>query len=124
MPYFTFAVAVAFFGALGLPTLPGFMGEFFTILGGFQSEILPDWVSMLAMLGIVLSAAYFLWTLQRMFFGTFWANSNQEGKMQDLDFREIVMLYSLSALSIIIGIFPSLIFDISGQTVKAFLNVF
>jgi proton-translocating NADH-quinone oxidoreductase chain M len=124
MPYFTLAVAVAFFGALGLPTLPGFMGEFFTILGGFQSEILPDWVSMLAMLGIVLSAAYFLWTLQRMFFGTFWANSNQEGKMQDLDFREIVMLYSLSALSIIIGIFPSLIFDISGVSVKAFLNGF
>jgi len=124
MPYFTLAVAVAFFGALGLPTLPGFMGEFFTILGGFQSEILPNWVSMLAMLGIVLSAAYFLWTLQRMFFGTFWTNSNQEGKMQDLDFREIVMLYSLSAFSIIIGIFPSLIFDISGVSVKAFLNGF
>jgi NADH-quinone oxidoreductase subunit M len=59
-----------------------------------------------------------------MFFGKFWVNRNMEGNMKDLDFREIIMLYSLSALSIIFGIFPNLIFDISGQTVKAFLNVF
>ena len=57
-------------------------------------------------------------------FGKFWVNRNMEGNMKDLDFREIIMLYSLSALSIIFGIFPNLIFDISGQTVKAFLNVF
>jgi NADH-quinone oxidoreductase subunit M len=124
MPMFTLAVTVAFFGALGLPTLPGFMGEFFTIMGGFQSQILPDWVSMLAMLGIVLSAGYFLWTLQKMFFGTFWANRNQEANLKDLDFREIVMLYSLAAAALIFGIFPSLIFDISGESVKFFLEKF
>lgn len=124
MPLYTMAVTVGFFGALGLPSLPGFIGEFFTIMGGFQSKVLPDWVPMLATLGLVLSAGYFLWTLQKMFFGKFWVNRNQETHMKDLDIREIVMLYGLAALALIFGIFPNLIFDISGETVKLFLEKF
>ena len=124
MPLFTVAVTVAFFGALGLPALPGFIGEFFTLMGGFQSTVLPDWVPMIAMLGLVLSAGYFLWTLQKMFFGKFWANRNQEANMKDLDLREIAMLYSLAAIAIIFGIFPGLIFDISNESVKLFLEKF
>lgn len=124
MPLFTLAVTIAFFGSLGLPALPGFIGEFFTLMGGFQSKVLPDWFSMLAMLGIILSAAYFLWTLQKMFFGTFWANRNQEENLKDLNLREIIMLYSLALLAVIFGIFPNLIFDISGESVKLFLEKF
>lgn len=124
MPLYTLAVTIAFFGALGLPALPGFIGEFFTLMGGFRSKVLPDWVPMLATLGLVLSAGYFLWTLQKMFFGKFWANRNQETYMKDLDIREIVMLYGLAALAIIFGIFPNLVFDLSGETVKLFLQKF
>ncbi|WP_337044532.1 complex I subunit 4 family protein [Emticicia sp. 17c] len=124
MPLFTVAVTIGFFGALGLPSLPGFIGEFFTLMGAFQSKVLPDWVAMIAMLGLVLSAGYFLWTLQRMFFGKFWANRNQEAHLKDLDLREIVLLYGLSVLAIIFGIFPNLIFDISGESVKLFLEKF
>lgn len=124
MPLYTVAVTVGFFGALGLPSLPGFVGEFFTLMGGFQSKVLPDWVPMLATLGLVLSAGYFLWTLQKMFFGKFWVNRNHENHMKDLDIREMVMLYGLAALAVIFGIFPNLIFDISGETVKLFLQKF
>ncbi|RYU94908.1 complex I subunit 4 family protein [Emticicia agri] len=124
MPLYTVAVTIAFFGALGLPSLPGFVGEFFTLMGGFASPVLPDWVPMLATLGLVLSAGYFLWTLQKMFFGKFWTNHNHEHHMKDLDIREMVMLYGLSALAVIFGIFPNLIFDLSGETVKLFLEKF
>ncbi|WP_394995645.1 NuoM family protein [Emticicia sp.] len=124
MPLFTLVVTVAFFGSLGLPALPGFIGEFFTLMGGFQSKVLPDWFSMVAMLGIILSAGYFLWTLQKMFFGTFWANRDQQQNLRDLDFREIIMLYSLAVLAVIFGVFPSLIFDITGESVKLFLEKF
>ncbi|MBA4849118.1 NuoM family protein [Emticicia sp. BO119] len=124
MPLYTMAVTIGFFGALGLPSLPGFVGEFFTLMGGFQSKVLPDWVPMLATLGLVLSAGYFLWTLQKMFFGKFWVNRNHEHHMKDLDIREIAMLYGLAALAVIFGIFPNLIFDISGETVKLFLDKF
>ena len=124
MPLYTIAVAVAFFGSLGLPAFSGFIGEFFTLMGGFQSPVLPMWVSMLAMLGILLSAGYFLWTLQRMFFGKFWVNLHQENNIYDLDGREILMLFSLAALALLFGVFPSLIFDMTDETVKQFLLKF
>ncbi len=121
MPYFTVSVCVAFFGALGLPTLPGFIGEFFTLMGGFQSKVIPDWLVMTATIGIVLSAAYFLWTLQKMFFGEYQVKINDNEILGDLDFREMTMLFSLAALSLLFGIFPNLIFDISNESVKMFL---
>lgn len=124
MPLYTIAVAIAFFGSLGLPAFSGFIGEFFTLMGGFQSPILPFWVSMLAMLGILLSAGYFLWTLQRMFFGKFWVNRGFEAQMLDLDAREMFMLFSLAALALLFGIFPSIIFDITDESVKHFLLKF
>lgn len=124
MPYFTVAVAVAFFGSLGLPALCGFIGEFFTITGAFQSDIIPDYVPMIATLGIILSAGYFLWTLQKMFFGNFWANRQQEENLRDLDLREMTMLYGLGILAILFGIFPATIFDVSVESVKLFLEKF
>ncbi len=124
MPLFTLAVTIGFFGGLGLPGLPGFIGEFFTLMGGFRSKILPDWLPMLATIGLVLSAAYFLWTLQKMFFGKFWVNRNQEPHMKDLDIREMIMLYGLAALALAFGIFPNLIFDVSSESVRIFINKF
>lgn len=124
MPLFTLAVTIGFFGGLGLPSLPGFIGEFFTLMGAFKSRLLPDWLPMLATLGLVLSAAYFLWTLQKMFFGKFWVNRNHEAHMKDLDIREMVMLYSLAALALAFGIFPGLIFNISSESVRIFIDKF
>jgi NADH-quinone oxidoreductase subunit M len=124
MPYFTVAVAIAFFGSLGLPALCGFIGEFFTITGAFQSQHIPDYVPMIATIGIILSAGYFLWTLQKMFFGNFWANRQQEDNLRDLDLREMAMLYGLGVLVILFGIFPAIIFDVSDESVKLFLEKF
>jgi NADH-quinone oxidoreductase subunit M len=72
MPIFTLMVAIAFFGSLGLPSLSGFIGEFFTLFGSFQSSNIPKVIPVLGVLGIVLSAIYLLWTFQKMFFGEFW----------------------------------------------------
>jgi NADH-quinone oxidoreductase subunit M len=124
MPMFTLAVVVAFFASLGMPGFSGFIGEFFTLMGSLQSDILPKWLPILATLGIVLSAGYFLWTLQRMFFGSFWANRYQESNLKDLDLREMALLFSLSILALIFGIFPSLILDTSTEAVKVFLSKF
>jgi NADH-quinone oxidoreductase subunit M len=126
MPYYTVAVTVAFFGALGLPGLSGFIGEFFPLMGAFQTNLFPDWLVIIAAFGIVLSAGYFLWTLQRMFFGEFWINSTitLKGKLEDLSPTELFLLFGLGALSLIYGIFPNLIFDITNQTVSNFLQKF
>ena len=71
MPRYTTLTAIAFFASLGLPGFSGFVGELFTLMGSFQSAWLPGWLTALATTGILLAAAYFLWTLQRMFFGPY-----------------------------------------------------
>lgn len=119
MPYFTILVMVAFFGSLGLPTLPGFIGEFFTVYGGLNSTVLPLWIPMISVVGIVLSAVYFLWTFQKMFFGVYWVNKQFEFRMKDLNLQELVLLAFLAFLSFIIGIFPNLIFDLSSETINS-----
>ena len=123
LPLFTLMTAIAFFASLGLPAFSGFIGEIFTLMGGFNSPLIPRWLAGLATIGLVLGAGYFLWTLQRMFFGKFWVRQYQE-TLQDLTLREKTMLYPLAILALIFGIFPSLIFDVTGQSLAELLKLF
>lgn len=123
LPLFTLMMAIAFFASLGLPAFSGFIGEIFTLMGGFNSPLIPRWLAALASFGLVLSAGYFLWTLQRMFFGKFWVRQYEE-TLQDLTSREKIMLYPLAILTLILGIFPNLIFDVTGQSLAELLKLF
>lgn len=76
MPRYTVFTGIAFFATLGLPGFSGFIGELFTLMGGFSASQIPFWIPALSTLGIVLAAMYCLWTYQRMFFGTFWYTKN------------------------------------------------
>jgi NADH-quinone oxidoreductase subunit M len=124
MPYYGVFVMIAFFASLGLPGFSGFIGELFTILGGFVSTHLPVWIVVLSTFGIVLGAAYFLWTLQRMFLGKYWVKNDAEWspQLQGLNTREWLMLVSLSLIALITGIFPGLVFDPLTETVKELVN--
>ena len=123
LPLFTLMTAIAFFASLGLPAFSGFIGEIFTLMGGFNSPLIPRWLAGLATIGLVLGAGYFLWTLQRMFFGKFWVRQYQE-TLQDLTLREKIMLYPLAILALIFGIFPHLLFDVTGQSLAELLKLF
>ncbi len=134
MPQYATLTAVAFFGSLGLPGFSGFVGELFTLMGSFQSVWLPGWLTAVAMTGILLAAAYFLWTLQRMFFGPFWSrhqvSSSNDGlpagvsALTDLTTREKLLLIPLGALALGLGLFPNLIFNLTGATVGQWLARF
>jgi NADH-quinone oxidoreductase subunit M len=118
MPIFTVMVTIAFFGSMGLPSLSGFIGEFFTLLGAFQAGNVPKWIPIVGVLGILLSAVYLLWTFQKMFFGTFWTLDEYKDKMIDLNRNEIIMLGSLSILTLLYGIFPYILFNITNPTIS------
>ena len=64
MPIYSFLTVIAFFAAIGLPSMSGFISEAFVFLGAFQTNKL--W-TILSTLGIVLGAGYMLWTFQRVF---------------------------------------------------------
>ncbi len=123
MPTYTFFVALFFFAGLGLPGMSGFVGELMVLMGAFASDDLTLWVGMLAIIGIIISAAYFLWTIQRMFFGQYFVReSSWESKMVDLTVREKILFIPLAVFVILLGIFPRLILDYSGETIEFFIQ--
>jgi NADH-quinone oxidoreductase subunit M len=117
MPKYTGYVAVAFFASLGLPGFSAFIGEAFVIIGSFNAASigtgLPRWMALAGSIGILLSAAYLLWTLQRMFFGQIrlkggesWSNA-----LTDLNSREQIILFPTLALALLLGVMPALVFN-------------
>ncbi|NGM63137.1 NADH-quinone oxidoreductase subunit M [Sphingobacterium sp. SGG-5] len=117
MPKYTGYVAIAFFASLGLPGFSAFIGEAFVIIGTFNAESvgtgIPRWMAIAGSLGILLSAVYFLWTLQRMFFGKTRLKGSEEWfkALKDLTVREQVILFPALALALLLGTMPFLVFD-------------
>ncbi|MBD2699498.1 NADH-quinone oxidoreductase subunit M [Spirosoma sp. BT702] len=124
MPQYTTLTTVAFFGSLGLPGFSGFVGELFTLMGSFQSVWLPGWFTVVSTTGILLAAAYFLWTLQRMFFGPYWSRHDIKTSLTDLTSREKLLLIPLGIMALVLGIFPNLVFNVTSATVAQWLVKF
>ncbi|MFY0625887.1 MAG: NADH-quinone oxidoreductase subunit M [Reichenbachiella sp.] len=125
MPRYTVAILISFFAALGLPGLSGFIAEFLVLLGAFDAYASGSGIMLfmpiLGLLGLVLGAAYFLWTLQRMFFGEYGVK-NQSWELPDLTVRELIMVVPLLILTILFGVFPSLLLDLSNETIVGFIE--
>ena len=124
MPLFATLTAVAFFASLGLPGFSGFVGELFTLMGGFRSAWIPDWLAVVSTLGIILAAAYFLWTLQRMFFGPYWSRHQATVSLTDLTAREKLLLIPLAVFALLLGLFPNVVFGLSGASVAEWVARF
>jgi NADH-quinone oxidoreductase subunit M len=127
MPKYTLIVLIAFFASLGLPGLNGFVSEMLVFLGAFNADnsLIPSWVPILAVLGIVFAAVYYLRTFRRMFFGEYAYNGEGEvAPLADLNRREYLMLVPLALAMILLGIFPSLVLDLMSESVSAFSEHF
>ena len=110
MPLYTAFVGFAFMASLGLPGLSGFWGEALTFIGAFPRyrELV-----ILAALGVIVTAAYHLWALQRMFLGKFreeWRMSKYlepfGGKFPEINGREIATMAPLAVLVLVLGFWP------------------
>ncbi len=122
MPYFTIVVVIAFFASLGLPGFSGFIAEFLIFLGAFNAanvnQLLPRWMAIVATLGLILGAAYYLWTLQRMFFGKYFGkDAAWDTLLRDLRPIEYVMFLPLIILTLFLGLFPQFFLDLVNQSV-------
>ena len=102
-----------FLSSMGLPLLNGFVGEFTILQGTFMENRM--WAA-LAVLGVILAAAYLLWLYQRVFFGTVTNPKNE--KLLDLTPREILTFVPLVALALWIGLYPKPFFQILEQPVN------
>lgn len=129
MPKFTGFVMIAFFASLGLPGFSAFIAEAFSLIGAFNSEgtngLLPRWMAMVGAFGILLGAVYLLLTLQRMFFGELrLKNEDWSVKLTDINIREIFALVPLALLALILGVLPSLVFNVINTSVNQFILLF
>lgn len=122
MPVYTGFTALAFFAALGLPGLSGFISEVLVLLGAFRSGVddLFRPLTALASLGIVLGAGYLLWTLQRMFLGPL---NQKYSSLPELSGREMFTLAPLAAIVVLLGIFPMQALNLINATLMQLLTV-
>jgi NADH-quinone oxidoreductase subunit M len=100
MPLMATLFVIVSLALIGLPMLNGFIGEFLILSGSFAGHV--DWVAA-ATLGVILSAAYMLGLVQKVFYG---AESEMVSQQQrpDLGFRENVTLWSMATLMLVMGI--------------------
>jgi NADH-quinone oxidoreductase subunit M len=115
---------IAFFASLGLPGFSAFIAEAFSLTGAFKSALIPNWMAICGSVGILLSAAYFLWTLQRMFFGKELLKGGEAWKqaLTGLNVREKLALFPLALLALVLGVMPSLVFGKINDSVLAFVE--
>jgi len=112
MPKYTGVMTVAFFAALGLPGLSGFVSEAFSFIGAFQ---VFRTVTIISTLGIVLTAGYMLWTLQRVFLGQL---PERWRTLPDISTRELISLVPLAIIVISLGIYPSPMLNMMNASVN------
>jgi NADH-quinone oxidoreductase subunit M len=90
---------------IGLPMLNGFVGEFL-ILSSTFTGVSRGW-AIAAALGVILSAAYMLWLVQRLFYGPESQLATSKPP-HDLRFGQLAVLWPLAVLMLVMGLAPSL----------------
>ena len=118
MPKYFGIVVIAFFAALGLPGLSGFISEALAFLGAFSVKAIRV-LTIISTLGIVLTAAYMLWALQRLFFGTLPEKWNN---LTDLNTKELVTLVPLVIVVIFLGVYPAPILNMMSTSVNQLVD--
>jgi NADH-quinone oxidoreductase subunit M len=103
-------------GSLGLPGMTGFIAELSVLIGTYTASPL---VAGVALVGVVVTAAYMLWVLQRVILGPL---NPKYDKMPDANGREIVSLAPLMALTLLFGVWPKPILDIFNAASQAIVK--
>lgn len=106
MPLITTGLVFAGFGSLGLPALGGFIAEITVFLGAFQKH---EWAVIASIFGVVLSAGYVLWTMQRVVFGP--VKHEWDEVSDQRHWWEHTVVLVLAALTILLGVYPALLMD-------------
>src|SRR6185369_12459289 len=120
MPLYAVALGFFVFASGGLPGLSGFVGEFLVLVGAF--EYAPA-VAAVATFCMILAAGYLLWMFQRVAFGEISEFFKSLGHhLTDMTPTEILTLAPLAALTVVFGLFPSLVLDLVRGSVTATLD--
>jgi len=116
MPWFATFALLFFMANSGLPGTSGFVGEFMVILAAFQANF---WYAFLAGLTLILGAAYSLWLVKRVIFGT--VTNREVSSLQDINKREAFVLGTLAVVILLVGLWPQPLVDLMHTSVNDLL---
>ena len=117
MPAYALIFMLFTMANVGLPGTSGFIGEFLTLIGVFQVN---TWVALVATTGVILSAAYALWLYRRVVLGDLIKESLKS--ISDMTTRERATFAPLVVMTLLLGVYPSLVTDITGPAVEALIS--
>ena len=117
MPRYAIFLMIFALSSLGLPGTNSFVGEFLVLAGTF---VWSQFATALAALGVILAAAYMLWLMQRVVFGT--PAAAHRAHLLDLNVRETATLVPLIVLVFVLGIFPNPLLTRMHASVSNLLN--
>ena len=98
---------------IGLPGTSGFVGEMLTMIGAYQ---VSPWIALGAAMGMIFSAVYALHLYREVIFGE--QKNPDLDDIKDINIRELIVLTPLAFLTILFGVYPSLITDITSVSVE------
>jgi NADH-quinone oxidoreductase subunit M len=111
LPKYTVIFIIGMFASLGLPGLSGFISEALIFLGIFSKFTT---ITVLAVIGLLLGAAYLLWMFKRMFFGE---ASEEVKQYSDMNSREVFYMLPLCIAVIVFGIYPAPVLNVMKASV-------
>jgi len=106
MPFITLAFVIAGLASLGLPGMSGFVAEVLVFFGAFKAY---PWLTAFGAFGIVLTAGYILWMLERALFGP---ARPRFAHLKDANFVEAIPLALLIVAIIGVGVYPAILTDV------------
>ncbi|MFN0207315.1 MAG: NuoM family protein [Planctomycetota bacterium] len=118
MPYYGGWTTLGFFAALGLPGLAGFVSEALTLMGSFKPYPV---LTVISCLGVVMTAAFLLYAIQRVFLGPL---NPKYARLADISGREIFCQLPFAVLCVLFGVAPFLILNILNPATLSFIGLF
>ena len=119
MPIYAFFFMLFTMANVGLPGTSGFVGEILTMIGAYQVSPFLAWG---AAMGMILSAVYALYLYRAVIFGEI--RNDKLSDIADMTRTEIAILAPLAIFTILLGIYPALVTDITGPAVENLIALF
>ena len=114
MPLYSGLAVGIFFAGLGLPGMCGFIGEAFVVISSWSFDKM---LAIIAASGVILTAGYILWTVQRVYLGPEYKGPHPEA-ITPANGRELTVAFVLLGLAILLGVYPWCMFGLMEESTR------
>lgn len=118
MPVITVVFLIAGLGSLGMPGTSGFISELLVFIGAFP---VWSWATALGAFGIVITAGYILWMIQRTMFGI---AKDHLRNISDANYIEMIPLFILTFAVVGVGVYPGVLTDVFAKGIDPIVQSF